>query len=116
MPGSIGPAAEESSTARIFSTVSPSTISDRVEAFRQGLRALGNVEGKNIMIDWRYGEGKADRLPGLAAELVRLKVDLIVSAAPIPTRYAKQATSTIPIVMAFDDDPVGSGFVGKAKT
>jgi putative ABC transport system substrate-binding protein len=63
------------------------------------------------MIEWRYAEGKADRLPGLAAELVRLTVDLIVSAAPIPTRSAKQATSTIPIVMAFDDDPVGSGFV-----
>ncbi len=94
-----------------LSTVSPSTISDRVEAFRQGLRELGYVEGKNIMIEWRYAEGKADRLPGLAAELVRLKVDLIVSAAPIPTRSAKKATVTIPIVMAFDDDPVGSGFV-----
>jgi putative ABC transport system substrate-binding protein len=94
-----------------LATVSPSTISDRVEAFRQGLRELGYVEGKNIMIEWRYAEGKADRLPGLAAELVRLTVDLIVSAAPIPTRSAKQATSTIPIVMAFDDDPVGSNFV-----
>jgi ABC-type uncharacterized transport system substrate-binding protein len=94
-----------------LATVSPSTISDRVDAFRQGLRELGYVEGKNIMIEWRYAEGKADRLPGLAAELVRLTVDLIVSAAPIPTRSAKQATSTIPIVMAFDDDPVGSGFV-----
>jgi putative ABC transport system substrate-binding protein len=94
-----------------LATVSPSTISDRVEAFRQGLREVGYVEGKNIMIEWRYAEGKADRLSGLAAELVRLKVDLIISAAPIPTRSAKQATSTIPIVMAFDDDPVGSGFV-----
>ena len=94
-----------------LATVSPSTISDRVDAFRQGLRELGYVEGKNIMIEWRYAEGKADRLPGLAAELVRLTVDLIVSAAPIPTRSAKQVTSTIPIVMAFDDDPVGSGFV-----
>jgi putative ABC transport system substrate-binding protein len=94
-----------------LATVSPSTISDRVDAFRQGLRELGYVEGKNIMIEWRYAEGKADRLPGLAAELVRLTVDLIVSAAPIPTCSAKQATSTIPIVMAFDDDPVGSNFV-----
>jgi putative ABC transport system substrate-binding protein len=94
-----------------LATVSPSTISDRVEAFRQGLRELGYVEGKNIVIEWRYAEGKADRLPSLAAELVRLKVDLIVSVAPLPTRSAKAATSTIPIVMAQDTDPVGNGFV-----
>jgi putative ABC transport system substrate-binding protein len=85
--------------------------SARIEAFRQGLRELGYVEGKNIVIEWRFAEGKPDRLPALAAELVRLKVDVIVSAAPPGTRAAKQATATIPIVMAFDDDPVGSGFV-----
>ena len=87
-----------------------SVNSARVEAFRQGLRELGYVEGKNIAIEWRYAEGKLDRLPTLAAELVRLKVDVIVSAGPPPTRSAKQATVTIPIVMAFDDDPIGSGF------
>jgi putative ABC transport system substrate-binding protein len=91
--------------------VSPATISARTDAFRQGLRALGYVEGKNIIIEWRYAEGKLDRLPALAAELVRLKVDVIVSAAPPATRSAKQATATVPIVMAFDDDPVGNGFV-----
>jgi len=91
--------------------ISYSASSARVEAFRQGLRELGYVEGKNIIIEWRYAEGKVDRLPALAAELVRLKVDVIVSAAPPGTRSAKQATATIPIVMAFDDDPVGSGFV-----
>jgi ABC-type uncharacterized transport system substrate-binding protein len=68
------------------------------------------VEGKNIVIEYRYAEGKLDRLSELAAELVRLKVDAIVSAGPPPTRSAKQATVTIPIIMAFDDDPVGSGF------
>ena len=94
-----------------LATVSPSTISDRVEAFRQGLRELGYVEGKNIVVEWRYAEGKADRLPGLAAELVRLKVDIIVTAGPQATRRAKEATATIPIVMGFDNDPVGSGFV-----
>jgi putative ABC transport system substrate-binding protein len=94
-----------------LATVSPSTISARVEAFRQGLRELGYVEGKNIVIEYRYAEGKLDRLPALAAELVRLKVDVIVTAAPPPTRAAKEATATIPIVMGFDDDPVGSGFV-----
>jgi ABC-type uncharacterized transport system substrate-binding protein len=91
--------------------VPASTISARIEAFRQGLRELGYVEGKNIAIEWRSTEGKADRLPTLAAELVRLKVDVIVSGGPPPTRSAKQATATIPIVMGYDDDPVGSGFV-----
>jgi putative ABC transport system substrate-binding protein len=75
------------------------------------LRELGYVEGKNIIIEWRYAEGKVDRLPSLAAQLVRLKVDLIVTGASPPTRAAKELTRTIPIVMAFDDDPVGSGFV-----
>ena len=92
-------------------SVSPSTISARVEAFRQGLHELGYMEGKNIVIEYRYAEGKPDRLPALAAELVRLKVGVIVTAGPPSTRSAKQATATIPIVMAFDDDPVGSGFV-----
>src|SRR5262249_34869642 len=82
----------------------------RREAFREGLHDLGYVEGKNIFIDYRYAEGKPDRLAALAAELVRRKVDVIVTASPASTRSAKQATSTIPIVMAFDDDPVGSGF------
>ena len=82
-----------------------------VEAFRQGLRELGYVEGKNIVIEWRYAEGKLDRLRELAAELVRLKVDVIVTAGSASTRPAKEATVTIPIVMAFDNDPVGSGFV-----
>ncbi len=92
-------------------TVSPSTISDRVEAFRQGLRELGYVEGKNIVIELRFGEGKPDRLPALAAELVRLKVDVIVTTGPTVTRAAKEATSTIPIVMSTDPDPVANGFV-----
>ncbi len=94
-----------------LSATSPSAIAARVEAFRRGLRELGYVEGKNITIEWRYAEGKLDRLSELTAELVRLKVDIIVSAGPPPTRSAKEATSTIPIVMGFDHDPVGSGFV-----
>jgi putative ABC transport system substrate-binding protein len=83
----------------------------RIEAFRQGLRDLGYVEGKNIVIELRFGEGKLDRLPALAAELVRLKVDIIVSAGPAVTRAAKEATVTIPIVMTNEVDPVGTGFV-----
>jgi putative ABC transport system substrate-binding protein len=89
----------------------PSTNPARNEAFRQGLRDLGYVEGKSIVIEWRYAEGNPDRLPALAAELVRLKVDVIVTAGPAATRPAKEATGTIPIVMGFDNDPVGSAFV-----
>ncbi len=89
----------------------PSTVAARVEAFRQGLRELGYVEGKNIVIEYRYAEGKLDRLPALAAELVRLKVDVIVTGGPSATRPVKEATVTIPIVMAQDSNPVGNGFV-----
>ena len=94
-----------------LTAASLSSVAVRVEAFRQGLSELGYVEGKNIVIEWRYAEGKLDRLPELAAELVRLKVDVIVSAGPTVTRAAKKATITIPIVMAEDTDPVGNGFV-----
>jgi len=83
----------------------------RIEAFRQGLRELGYVEEKNIVIEWRSAEGKSDRLPALATELVRLKVDIIVTGGGAATRAAKKATATIPIVMAQDPDPVGNGFV-----
>jgi len=83
----------------------------RSEALRQGLRELGYVEGKTIVIEWRSAEGKLDRLPALVAELVRLKVDVIVTSGPLPTRVTKDATSTIPIVMAQVNDPVGNGFV-----
>jgi putative ABC transport system substrate-binding protein len=88
-----------------------SANSARTEAFRQGLRELGYVEGKKILIEWRSAEGKADRLPTLAAELVRLKVDIIITGGPTSNRAAKEVTITIPIVMAFDNDPVGNGFV-----
>jgi putative ABC transport system substrate-binding protein len=83
----------------------------RIEGFRQGLRELGYVEGKNIIIEWRSAVGKPDRLPALAAELVSLNVEVLVSYGPTPTRVAKKATTTIPIVMSFDSDPVGSGVV-----
>jgi putative tryptophan/tyrosine transport system substrate-binding protein len=92
-------------------TSSPPVIAPRLDAFQQGLRELGYVEGKNIVIERRHAEGQLDRLPALAAELVRLNVDIIVTSGPTATRPAKEATSTIPIVMTFDDDPVGSGFV-----
>jgi len=90
---------------------SASAIAGRIDAFRQGLSGLGYVEGKTIVIEQMLAEGKLDRLPALAAELVRLKVDVIVSAGPTVTRACKDANITTPIVMAFDDDPVGSGLV-----
>jgi ABC-type uncharacterized transport system substrate-binding protein len=86
-------------------------MTQRIDAFRQGLRELGYVEGRNIAIEWRAADGKRDRVPALVTELVGLKVTVIVSAGPLVTRAAKEATVTIPIVMAMDDDPVGNGFV-----
>jgi len=90
---------------------SASTNAARIDAFRQGLRELGYLEGKNVAIEERWSEGKANLLPALVAELVRLKVDVIVSAGPTVTRALKQANVSTPVVMGFDDDPVGSGFV-----
>ena len=87
------------------------STTERIDAFRQGLRELGYAEGKNIVIEWRFAEGKRERLAELAAELVRLKVDIIVTAGPTTTSAVKEATSTIPIVMGLDPDPVGNGFV-----
>jgi ABC-type uncharacterized transport system substrate-binding protein len=106
-------AQQPSKIARIgYLSISPfSANAARIEAFRQGLRELGYTEGKNIAIEWRSGDGKEDRVPALAAELVSLKVDVIVTGGPGATRLAKQATRIIPIIMAQDSDPVGNGFV-----
>jgi putative ABC transport system substrate-binding protein len=95
----------------LLSARSSSFESTRAEAFRQGLRDLGYVEGKNIIIDYRYAEGKFERLPDLAAELVRLKVDVILALGVPPTRAAKQVTTTIPIVMGGGSDPVRTGLI-----
>jgi putative ABC transport system substrate-binding protein len=94
-----------------LSAASTSAIAARIEGFRHGLRELGYIEGKNIVVEWPSADGKPDRLPALVAELVRLKVDIIVTAGPSATRAAKEATSTIPIVMTQDSDPIGTGFV-----
>jgi putative ABC transport system substrate-binding protein len=96
----------------VYLAASPASANaGRLEAFRQGLRDIGYVEGENIVIEARYADGKFDRLPALAAELVRLKVDVIITAGPPVTRAVKEATATIPVVMAQDGDPVGNGFV-----
>jgi putative tryptophan/tyrosine transport system substrate-binding protein len=95
----------------ILSTNSGSVFSARVEAFRQRLREHGYVEGKNIVIEYRYADGKRERLPDLAAELARLKVDVIVTTGAVPVLAAKKASPTIPIVFASSSDPVRSGLV-----
>jgi putative ABC transport system substrate-binding protein len=97
-----------------LSSVDPATDSIRSERFRVALRELGYTEGQNIAIEYRYAEGKLDRLPEIAAELVQLKVDIIVVAAGGPTQIqaAKNATKTIPIVMTGSSfDPVAAGFI-----
>jgi len=93
-----------------LSSISPSAITARRESLLQGLRELGYIEGKNLAIEYRYAEGNLSRLPALATELVRLKVDVIITGGPSVNRFAKEATATIPIVFAFDNDPVGNGF------
>jgi putative ABC transport system substrate-binding protein len=94
-----------------LSVSSLSAMADRIEVFRQGLRELGYAEGKNIVIEWRYGEDKPDRVSDLANELVRLKVNVIVSGGNSATQAAKKATNTIPIVMTRASDPIASGFI-----
>src|SRR5215831_16406475 len=98
--------------ARVGYLVGPSSAgSARYEAFLQGLRELGYVEGKNIVIEWRSNEGNRERQRALVAELLRLKVDIIVAVGGGDVGIAKEATATIPIVMVQGGDPVGSGFV-----
>jgi len=108
-----GEAQETAKSARIgyLSPLSADGDSVNREAFREGLRALGYLEGRNVVIEARYADGRPDVLVGLAADLVRLKVDVIVAAPTPAVRAARQATSTIPIVMAFSGDPVGDGLV-----
>ena len=110
----IGSHAQEPGKVPRLGSLAPRTAADGapfMEAFRQGLRDLGWLEGKNIVIDYRWAEGRLDRLPGLAEELVRLKVDVILAGNTQAAVAAKKATSTIPIVMGTAGDPVGIGLV-----
>jgi putative tryptophan/tyrosine transport system substrate-binding protein len=111
--GAVAQAQQPKKVPRIgyLSASSASQVLSRTEAFRQGLQELGYVEGKNVVIEFRYAEGNFDHLPAFAAELVRLNVDVIVTAGPSVTGPARQATANIPIVMTNDSDPVASGFV-----
>jgi putative tryptophan/tyrosine transport system substrate-binding protein len=95
----------------LSTTGDPGDPGNQVEAFRQGLRNFGHIEGKNVLVEYRYVEGNVDRIPSLVAELVQLKVDVFVTAVFLAIRLAKQATKTIPIVMVTAQDPVAAGFV-----
>src|SRR5689334_15247784 len=107
-----GVQAQPSSTPRIgvLFSLSSTVTTDRINAFRQGLRQLGYEERKNIFIEYRYGEAQIERLREHAAELARLKVAALVSGGPAVTRPIQEVTRTIPIVMAQDSDPVGNNF------
>jgi len=94
-----------------LSVSSSSASAHRIEAFRQGLLEVGYIEGKNIVIEWRHATDQVERIRELAEELVGLKVDVIVTGGSGATRPAKEATTTIPIVMTQDNDPVGNGFI-----
>ena len=94
-----------------LSTASASSAEPRVEALRQGLRELGYVEGSNLSIEYRWADGKDERLPRLAAELVALKVDVIVTQGVVPSMAARRASTSIPVVMATAGDPIGTGLV-----
>ena len=111
-----GPFAGEAQSAKphrigVLIGSSESFVAPYIVMFRQALRALGYVDGENIAIEYRYADGSYDRLPILAAELVRLRVDVIVTEGTPPTRVAKQATTTIPIVMTVTGDPMAAGLV-----
>src|SRR4051812_48219200 len=102
---------KQASVPRIGLLLGSARPNANLDVFIQELRELGHVEGKNILIEYRFAEGKADRLPELAMELVRLKVDAIFAAGPPAVFAVKQATKTIPIVFFSTSDPIGSGFV-----
>jgi ABC-type uncharacterized transport system substrate-binding protein len=109
--GVITEAQQPKKVPRIGYLAASSSGENNEEAFRQGLRELGYVEGQNIVIEWRFAQGKPDQVPRNAAELVRLKVDVIVTGGAEDTSAAKAATSSIPIVMTNETDPVGTGLV-----
>lgn len=97
-----------------FLDISPAAAyASRIEGLRQGLREPGSIEGQNIVIEYRYADSQADRLPGLATELVRLNLDVIIAAGVEPTHAAKQVTTTIPIVMGQSGDPIAAGLVAR---
>jgi putative ABC transport system substrate-binding protein len=117
-PGYLAEAQQPTKIPRIGYLAGGDATSARppVEAFQQGLRELGYVEGKNILVEYRYAEGRQDHVPRIVSELVQLKVDLLVVIFSIGTQAAKEATKTIPIVMVAAVDPVATGLVDSLGT
>src|SRR2546426_3944490 len=115
--GSLFSDAQQSTAARVgwLAGGSPPAFQHLIEAFRQGMRERGYIDGQNFVLEIRAAEGRFDRLPGLAADLVRSKVDVILVGATGPLRAAKDATNTIPIIMACLCDPVGTGFIASLE-
>jgi putative ABC transport system substrate-binding protein len=110
LPAPIASWAQQPKVWRIGFLASDSSSTRVYEGFRQGMRELGYVEAKNFIIDWRFADGKYERLPSLAAELVRLKVDVIVAGTTLSVQAAHQATKASPIIMVAVADPIGEGF------
>src|SRR2546426_5712621 len=115
--GSFVADAQQSTVPRVgfLAGGSPPAFQHLIEAFRQGMRERGYIDGQNFVIEIRAAEGRFDRLPGLAADLVRSKVDVILVGATAPLRAAKDATNTVPIVIAGVGDPVGAGFIASLE-
>src|SRR3989442_8875048 len=115
--GSFVADAQQSTVPRVgfLAGGSPPAFQHLIEAFRQGMRERGYIDGQNFVIEIRAAEGRFDRLPGLAADLVRSKVDVILVGATAPLRAAKDATNTVPIVIAGVGDPVGTGFIASLE-
>src|ERR1044071_609064 len=114
MAGMVAEAQQSTKIPRVgyvSATGDSKTPGPQIEGFRQGLRDLGYIEEKNVLVEYRYIEGKSDSIPSLVAELVQLKVDVLVLGPQPAIRAAKQATKTIPIVMVTTQDPVAAGFV-----
>ena len=102
---------QQTEKVRRIGFLSAAILDPPIDGFRQGLREHGYVEGQNLLIEWRFAEGRNDRLPGLAAELVKLKVEVVVTLAPAAVLAAKKATASIPIVFTLVPDPVALGVV-----
>jgi putative ABC transport system substrate-binding protein len=111
LAGSVAAQAQQAARVYRIGYVSPTSPSLPFAAFRQALRELGYVEGRNVIIEERYAEGRPERLPELVAELIRLKVDVLVTGSTVSALAAKRATTTVPIVFATAFDPVATGIV-----
>lgn len=111
LAGSLAVHAQEAAKVQRVGFVAPGSPDRQFDAFRRGLRELGYVEGKNVIVEARFAEGRSERLPGLVAELIALKVDVLLAGSPLGAVTAKKASTAVPIVFAGVGDPIASGIV-----